>query len=330
MSHIPRPTTESLREQYKSALHNFTASSESFQVIDTLTSQEGQAAATAATTGANTQTPASALYVLDSSFNPPTLAHLHIAKSALISFYSSFSVTDQHVPRTARLLLLLATQNADKPTKPALFEDRLVMMNLFGRDLLDSLGQTYTNSSKTGDGNDDGNSSNGSRNVAVDIGVTPLPYFIDKASSISLSNIYAPPDIQQIHLTGYDTLIRIFEPKYYPPSHTLEPLTSFLERHRLRVTMRPDDGWGGGEDQTRFLEGLRGGALEAVGGKKEWAGRIEMVEGITDGEKGAVSSTRARALAVAGDREGLARLVTARVAAYMSPMNTPNHIYSTA
>jgi hypothetical protein len=30
--------------------------------------------------------------------------------------------------------------------------------------------------------------------------------------------------LEQVHLTGYDTLIRIFNSKYYPPEHTLKPL----------------------------------------------------------------------------------------------------------
>jgi nicotinamide-nucleotide adenylyltransferase len=281
-----RPNLELLRQQYQSALHKFTASSDTFQVIDSLSS--------ACTQGAvDIKTETTALYVLDSSFNPPSLAHLHIARTALES--STSSNEPQPELGHQRLLLLLATQNADKPAKPALFEDRLVMMNLFGRDLLDCLRST----------------------PAIDIGLTSQPYFIDKASSITRSNAYSPADVQQIHLTGYDTLIRIFEPKYYPPSHTLGPLAPFLSRHRVRVTMRPDDGWGGRDEQEAFLKGLRDGGLEAVGGKREWADRIELVEACLDDEQGPVSSTRARQAAVAGDSEGLGKVVTDSVTDYV-------------
>jgi nicotinamide-nucleotide adenylyltransferase len=288
-----RPNLELLRQQYQSALHKFTASSDTFQVIDSLSTctQEEEVDKKSETT---------ALYVLDSSFNPPSLAHLHIARTAVVS--STSSNEDQHDLVHLRLLLLLATQNADKPTKPALFEDRLVMMNLFGRDLLDSLQTSLANSSGL---------------PSIDIGLTSQPYFIDKASSITRSNAYSLADVQQIHLTGYDTLIRIFEPKYYPPSHTLGPLAPFLSTHRLRVTMRPDDGWGGREEQEAFLRGLKEGALEAVGGKREWADQIELVEGCVDDEQGPVSSTRARQAAVAGDSEGLGKVVTESVKDYV-------------
>ncbi|TAQ83199.1 hypothetical protein B7494_g8476 [Chlorociboria aeruginascens] len=57
-------------------------------------------------------TPPKTLYILDSSFNPPTLAHLHIARSAVLS-------DPRAKEGEKRILLLLATQNADKAPKPA-------------------------------------------------------------------------------------------------------------------------------------------------------------------------------------------------------------------
>lgn len=274
-------------------------------MLDTLTStfqspspQEKSPTAAAAPESLST------LYVLDSSFNPPTLAHLYIAKSAL----TSTSLPSKDL-RSVKLLLLLATQNADKPAKPALFEDRLVMMNLFARDLLASISQDRNSAAPD---RDDGLPS-------IDIGVTSQPYFIDKASSIEASGVYSPPDVQQVHLTGYDTLIRIFDPKYYPPTHTLEPLAPFLAKHKLRVTMRPDDAWGGGTEQRKFVDKLRDGGLEAVKGQREWARKIEMVEGMSVGKggEGAVSSTRVRRTASKKDGEGLRTLVTENVAEYV-------------
>lgn len=55
--------------------------------------------------------PAKTLFVLDSSFNPPTKAHLNIA-------LSSFCDASTGPPQEKRLLLLLATQNADKGSQP--------------------------------------------------------------------------------------------------------------------------------------------------------------------------------------------------------------------
>ncbi|PWY93683.1 cytidylyltransferase [Aspergillus sclerotioniger CBS 115572] len=256
------PAFHTLREKYAAGLRHFIASTRSLEVLASVPSERHDPTPTT-----------DVLYVLDSSFNPPTLAHSRIATSAILE--------DPHKP--ARLLLLLATQNADKPSKPASFEDRLVMMELFARDLLSSL---RTNESVPVP-----------RNLPViDIGVTKKPYFVDKAAEIERSGVYPQP-LEQVHLTGYDTLIRIFNPKYYPPEHTLQPLGPFLSQHRLRVTMRPDSDWGSRDEQEGFMADLAQGGKDNVGGKREWAERIKLVEGKKPGAP-SVSSTRAREAAV--------------------------------
>ncbi|MCJ1232943.1 hypothetical protein MMC14_000897 [Varicellaria rhodocarpa] len=197
------------------------------------------------------------LYVLDSSFNPPTLSHLQIAFDALHSHTGS---------TPCRLLLLLATQNADKAPKPTTFEQRLAMMTLMAENLVQSLSRTSAQS------NED--------NIAVDIGVTKYPFFVDKSAVISSSGLYLFPEmpVEQVHLVGFDTLIRVLDPKYYP-SHTLAPLDELFTHHRLRVVYRTDDGWGGRQEQDAYLHGLREGKMEAEGGKREWAEKITFVEG---------------------------------------------------
>ncbi|PGH03798.1 hypothetical protein AJ79_07274 [Helicocarpus griseus UAMH5409] len=279
---------ERLRQDYHESLQTFVASSKIFQVLDTVLPVNKSEPGVPAT-----------LYVLDSSFNPPTLAHLNIAKSALAQHADLSSV---------RLLLLLATQNADKPSRPALFEDRLVMMHLFAQDIRDALLQDRANNGS--DAQKDQKDA-----PAIDIGVTKLPYFIDKAVAISASKVY-PDSIEQILLTGYDTLVRIFDTKYYPPKCTLEPLSRFFNHHKLRVTFRPDDDWGGREDQELFLRNLAQGAREQEGGKREWAKRIELVEGKKPGEE-AVSSTKARIAAINKDSSALEKLVTPSVSDWM-------------
>jgi nicotinamide-nucleotide adenylyltransferase len=253
---------QNLRAHYGAALKRFIASPPPFEVLSTVPANARS-------------TEPKVLYVLDSSFNPPTLAHMKIAGSALAE--------SPHSP--SRLLLLLATQNADKPSKPASFEDRLVMMTLFAQDLHADLKASYPTAQ------DD--------LPQIDIGVTKKPYFVDKAAAIETSGVYPSP-LEQVHLTGYDTLVRIFNPKYYPPEHTLQPLEPFLTQHRLRVMMRPDDEWGGRKEQEEFLLHLAQGGREHEGAKREWARRIEMVEGKKAGGQ-AVSSTRARQAASSGD-----------------------------
>lgn len=150
-----------------------------------------------------------------------------------------------------------------------------------------------------------------SSSSTVDIGITKLPYFSDKAAAIQESGDY-PVDTVQVHLTGYDTLIRIFDAKYYE-GNTLKVLKPFLERHRLRVTYRPQDKWGGKDEQDEYIRKLADGEREFEGGRREWASRIEMVEGSGN----AISSTKVREAANNGDRTALQDLCTNEVTEYV-------------
>lgn len=283
------PSFRSLRNHYATAWKQFLESSLNFAVLSSVPPPSASSAALPAV-----------LYVLDSSFNPPTLAHLRIASSGL-----------QEKPDVpARLLLLLATQNADKPAKPASFEDRLVMMELFARDLLSQQQQQQQQRQQQ-------------QEVVqfpqIDIGVTRKPYFVDKAVEIGSAGIYSP-SLEQVHITGYDTLIRIFNPKYYPPEHTLQPLAPFLSQHRLRVTMRPGDEWGGPDEQRRFLLDLAQGGRANEGGRPEWAERIQLVEGRQPGNP-PVSSTRVREAIQKQDTGMLEGLVSTTVREFLLQAN---------
>ncbi len=109
--------------------------------------------------------------------------------------------------------------------------------------------------------------------LAVEVGVIKHARFLDK--SIELEKHY--PEEEQVYLIGYDTLIRLLDPKYYPTEYTLEPLASFFQKNRIQCTYRPDDGWGVKEEQDAYLKAIEDGDKEIVGAKREWAKRIEMV-----------------------------------------------------
>jgi nicotinamide-nucleotide adenylyltransferase len=236
-------------------LRDFAASNSSFRLVRTV-SQAGSPPPAAATT----------LYVLDGSFNPPTKAHRRIATSA-------FAELDDLAPR--RLLLLLATQNADKATKPASLADRLVMMTLFAHELLYDVKQQFP--------------------LLIDVGLVKQPYFHDKAAAIDESGVY-PGSLHQVHLIGFDTLVRIFNTKYYPPDHNLRVLDPFLSKHRLRTTYRTDDEWGGRQEQDQYIQDIANGKRDDEGARREWARQLTLVEGRQKGED-VVSSTLARAAA---------------------------------
>ena len=259
----------SLKTQYEESLKVFSASTSTFKLIASIPSSPSPDVKT--------------LYVVDSSFNPPSLAHATLAQKAIQHDKGSS-------PR--RLCLLLATQNADKAPKPASFEHRLAMVTIMARSLHKDL------------------------NVGVDVAVTKKPYFMDKAASIDDSGVYG--EAQQVHCTGYDTIIRIFDSKYYPEDQKLSVLEPFLARHRLRVCYRVgDDVEGGGDrnEQDRYVEAIGDGSRENEGMKKEWQDMINLVDDADD-VKG-VSSTKARKAAANRNKDELLALLDENVAGYI-------------
>lgn len=306
-----------LLKTYSSALKAFTTSSSTFQILHTLGSPISHFKTPSSPLNTSAS-PQKSLYILDSSFNPPTLAHLRIATNALLHDVPPQStITTNSEPMRAsskRLLLLLAIQNADKAAKPASFEQRLVMMTIFAQDLLSSLSASTSTKPQL-------STSIPPEQIGIDIALTKCPYFHSKAEAISESSIYGvkeKEEPEQVHLTGYDTLLRILSPKYYPPTHTLSPLHPFLSQHRLLVAYRADDKWGTRGSQDAYLAKLGDGELEEVEGKREWVheGRIRLVEGRKEYEA-VVSSTKVRSAVKRGDRGALRELVTEGVAEWV-------------
>lgn len=265
----------------RTALRAFSASSSPFRVLTTVASSTAF------------YVPIKTLYVLDSSFNPPTLAHLRIAMSALLHDKNANSSP------TKRLLLLLATQNADKAPKPASFEQRLAMMTIFASELVQKM-RSYSG----------GENAHEAGVVVVDVGVTKSPLYLDKATVLDRSGQYGDVDSgpEQVHLAGFDTLVRLFDPRYYPPNHSLHPLQSLFSKHRIRATRRTDDQWGGRIEQDAYVEALANGEREKEGAKREWSSKIELVDGRQAGDE-IVSSTKVREASRNRDKEALERLV---------------------
>ena len=159
--------------------------------------------------------------------------------------------------------------------------------------------------------------------ILVDVGITKEARFVDKTSALEKHWDYTYLDredvrqpMEQVHLTGFDTLIRLLDIKYYPPNHNLQPLEGLFEKHRVRVTRRMDDAWGGKEAQDEFMNKIGDGDREDEGGKREWAERIELVEGRKEGEE-VVSSTKVREAAKARDEQALKILVSDGVAQWI-------------
>ncbi|CAL3967417.1 unnamed protein product [Diplocarpon coronariae] len=272
--------------RFQQALESFRTSTANFRVIASLPAAQS--------TPRRSYPPPKTVYILDSSYNPPTLAHARIILSALRASTLSSS--------PPRVLLLLAIQNADKAAQPAAFAARLAMMQRFAGDVLGDVRSTFQS---------DGAAPPERDQVGIDIGLTTLPYFADKYQYISPSEHYPLPETEQVHLIGYDTLVRCLDTKYYPPQYTLGPLQPFLTKHRLRVAYRADDQWGDETAQDKFLNEVGEGSKASVGGLKEWVidKRIAMVEG-REASREVISSTKAREASRNEDNTALSRLVT--------------------
>ncbi|KAH7389653.1 hypothetical protein DE146DRAFT_173046 [Phaeosphaeria sp. MPI-PUGE-AT-0046c] len=274
----------------EAALHSFTSSPAKFRVVRTINA---------------TCTQPRTLYILDSSFNPPSIAHLTLATRAL----------QQHASCEAapcRLLLLFSTHNADKAPSPASFVQRIALMTVFAQDL--SLHLKSTSSAQQP----------GIADISIDIGLTKEPYYSDKSDAIQETKPpFYPSNPMHVHLVGYDTLIRFCNPKYYPkydpPLSALKPF--FDAGHKLRVTQRPSDPsdeasdeFGTIDEQEQYLQRLRDGQQETAGFKPAWGNSIDMAPA----DKGVgVSSTRVRKAAKDGNWHVVSELCTEGVAAWL-------------
>lgn len=268
-----------LLSQIQKSLSLFQSSNKTFLVLNSagrLRENEFRRAPRACADGAKT------LFILDSSYNPPSKAHSALAYAALTGTFG------KQQPKPHRLLLLFSTQNADKAAKPASFTQRIAMMSGLMDDLLTELFEK----AKVDD-------------VDVDIGVTTSPYYVDKSQAIETCDppIYkAKP--KHVQIIGYDTVTRFFAPKYYsdhtPPLSALEPY--FGAGHELLVALRTssssenmqDAGSQSKEQQKEYVRTLGEGALEEHGFKREWVKQISLLEGDDLAEAIGVSSTAIR------------------------------------
>jgi len=156
--------------------------------------------------------------VLDSSFNPPTLAHLALANAP----------PEANGAYDARLLLL-SVRNADKALGQgdATYIQRLEMMYLLAQDINSShlLGTHFQGS-------------NSNSNVAI--AIIDEPRFIGKSTALlaflhsrlssftHLPHNLPNPAPKLTFLLGIDTLERLFSPRYYPPTHSEEGMLASL------------------------------------------------------------------------------------------------------
>ncbi|THH15779.1 hypothetical protein EW146_g4752 [Bondarzewia mesenterica] len=232
--------------------------------------------------------------VLDSSFNPPTLAHLALA---------SLKPHDTKEGDYDARLLLLSVRNADKQLEPsdATHIQRMEMMTLLTHDILHA-------------------------NTAV--AILDEPTFVGKSAallSFLRGRLQHPPlssspsqtslpsaRIELTFVQGFDTLERLLSPRYYGSAELMsQALRKFLsvdgDNSRVvcaRRTMLRKNG-ADAEKEQRITDSVRGFVEE---------GRIVLMNIDEDARK--MSSTEVRAKISRGD-ESWRSMVTERIAEYI-------------
>ena len=162
--------------------------------------------------------------ILDSSFNPPTLAHLALANSRRSeALATGESIVGEESLTYDAKLLLLSVKNADKTLKPgdATYQQRLEMMGLLTQDVQPDGNPNIT----TTLAHDPFTTAPERANVAI--AVIDEPTFVGKANAFldflksrlhSLTpsvHINVPQDVESTFIVGLDTLERLFAPRYY-------------------------------------------------------------------------------------------------------------------
>ncbi|KAM9905350.1 hypothetical protein OXX79_002209 [Metschnikowia pulcherrima] len=192
-------------------------------------------------------TPVSRILILDSSFNPPHVAHQTLAQEAIAYDFGGNSDTEKHENVSKSLLLLLSVKNADKIVPaPASFEHRLAMMHL----MANSLENSY---------------------IDVGIGLTTHAKFADKSAAIQEymeTNLSWKKPARLTFLLGFDTLVRVLDPKYYAPATLADSLNNFMYNTDLFCLTRAENKTEF-EEQKQYIEKIGNGEFPEI--PRSWA-----------------------------------------------------------
>ncbi|EEB06459.1 fungal protein [Schizosaccharomyces japonicus yFS275] len=192
------------------------------------------------------------------NYNEPQVDKIYILDSSFNPPQNAHLSMCKLVPKDAQLLLLLSVKNADKKAVPASFAERLVMMEAMALDLQEA------------------------RPI---IGLCKHALFADKAEAIHNSLHTA----SQSYLLGFDTLVRLLDPKYYEPQGIEQALGHFFASTKVMCVARPDVSSGLSE-QEEYMRSIAKGDMKGI--PAQWASRITFAT-LRNGGEG-VSSTAVR------------------------------------
>lgn len=156
------------------------------------------------------------LIVLDSSYNPPTLAHLKLLSESL-------KLSRENGTNITNFLLLITNNNVDKELFGANLQERLAMMEIIAQ-LFQLEGR------KKNEGSDSSNN----EELRVLVGLTNSGKFIDKITAVQK----ILPKAELSFIMGYDTITRFFMKKYYVGEDMTCIMEKFFNKSRILCAER--------------------------------------------------------------------------------------------
>ncbi|RMZ77525.1 hypothetical protein DV737_g4317, partial [Chaetothyriales sp. CBS 132003] len=269
-----------LRNFFRESLRNFAIDPrQQFSVVYSQASTDagGQEAPVAAP-GAGDHGTLKRLFVLDSSFNPPSKAHEWIAKSA--------------VP--------------GPPEQAGGFADRMIMMACLARDLLADVEAEVADIDPGGLVIDIGLTKKpyfvGKAEAIDQSGVYGTG--VEQVHLVGFDTLTRIFERKYYAELGLEVLTPFLK------RHRLRVLTRPDDEDAKK-------GWGNGQEQAEWLDKMRRGELEELGCRKEWAERIELVDAEKEEVAGGVSSTKAREAVKTGRWQDVDKLLGPTVAAWV-------------
>ncbi|SCV02890.1 LANO_0G00870g1_1 [Lachancea nothofagi CBS 11611] len=212
--------------------------------------------------------------VLDSSFNPPHCGHLNLVQRAV----KHFGNCSLHV------ILLLSTNNADKLAQPASFDKRMDMMCIMA-DILEE------------------------DSIRASVGITKFGKFIDKSDAMHKE---LDPKIIITYLLGFDTVVRIFDSKYYKPLSTAEALKNFMEGTDFFCLTRKDEI--DCTQQLNYVRGIASGDFEPDI-PKSWHSKVVIEE--NDSHTSEISSSKLRK-AIRNPKQDVSSFIPSEIYKYIT------------
>ncbi|KNE71612.1 hypothetical protein AMAG_16173 [Allomyces macrogynus ATCC 38327] len=158
--------------------------------------------------------------ILDSSHNPPNAAHVALLRAALqpsLARASANEPDNNESDAVDAVLILLAVQNADKGRlAESDLAHRLAMMREVALDTHEWLAAHAPAATTT-------------ELPSIAVATTDHALFKDKAADVLA---LLPPSAHLRWVLGEDTLLRIFDPKYYPATSVADTMTAFFDATR--------------------------------------------------------------------------------------------------